>query len=280
MSDKAITEDLLGRLRRHYIKPGQAFAGGVFVPECGVNGTDRPQRRCDALYVGFTATSGRLLVGHEVKASRSDWLHEIDQPDKAGQWADQCHEWWVVAAPGVVQIGELPHGWGLMEPGRSKTRMAVKVKAERHAGRVPAWWAVRSIMARLDTLCAQRIVDGAQKARHAAQEEAAKRTAQLSETRLTPGQQNRLKLLAEFEEATGCTIHEYTDHWRNDLRVRPADLVAAVDLIEKLRANGGGGYNALAGVANRLEKQAKDVAAMSALVEELAKEAAPYLGQQ
>lgn len=149
---RAITADLLGRLRRHYIKPGGSMPGGVFLTEVGENGAWGAGSRADALYVGFTSASSRLLVGHEVKASRADWLAELRKPGKADAWADQCHEWWLVTVPGVVAPGELPEGWGLMLPGRSRTRMKVERPAARHPERQPSWDAVRSIMARLDTL--------------------------------------------------------------------------------------------------------------------------------
>lgn len=149
--DRAITQDLMDRLERHYIKPGQNPAGGIFLPEVGWNATGGTGR-CDALYVGFTSTSGRMLVGHEVKASRADWLNELKKPGKADGWGDHCHEWWLVTVPGVVQDGELPPGWGLMVPGPSRTRMKVVTRADRHLDRSPSWDAARSIMARLDTL--------------------------------------------------------------------------------------------------------------------------------
>lgn len=153
---RTITTDVLARLRRHYLPP-QPMPGGVFVTEVGENGAWGAGRRCDALYVGFTSSSGRLLIGHEIKATRADWLHELAQPDKADTWADQCHEWWLVTVPGVVADGELPDGWGLMTPGRSRTRMTVVHRARRHPDRTPSWGAVRSIMARLDTLQRQEI---------------------------------------------------------------------------------------------------------------------------
>ncbi|MFB7890319.1 hypothetical protein ACFCZ3_19935 [Cellulosimicrobium cellulans] len=175
---RAITEDLMTRLRRHYIRPGQEPAGGMFLPEVGWNGTVN-RNRCDALYVGFTSTSGQMLVGHEVKASRADWLTELSKPGKADAWAFQCHEWWLVTVPGVVQDGELPDGWGLMVPGRSKTRMQIVTPARRHPGRTPSWDATRSIMARQDTLRAQAVRDGLwqaqQKAREAAEAEVDRR---------------------------------------------------------------------------------------------------------
>jgi len=152
--------DLLARLQRHYIKPGAPLPGGVFLPEVGVNGSWGAAGRCDAIYVGFTSTSGRILVGHELKISRSDWLHELNSPGKADAWCDACHEWWlVVADPAIVHDGELPAGWGLMAPGTSKTRMKVLSKPDRKLNHDPPWQAVRSVMARQDTLRAQAIAD-------------------------------------------------------------------------------------------------------------------------
>ena len=78
-----MTKILMETLERHYINPSDDYAGGVFVPECGVNGKFGASSRVDALYVGFTQASGRLLIGHEVKASRSDWLRELSKVGKA-----------------------------------------------------------------------------------------------------------------------------------------------------------------------------------------------------
>lgn len=177
------TADLLGLLERHYIKPGAPFPGGIFLPECGWNGgnPEHPMAGgCDALYVGFTSTSGRILVGHELKVSRADWLNELKQPGKSDPWADQCHEWWLVVSDcAIVQAGELPAGWGLMCPGRSKTRMSVVTKPDRKpASHRPSWTAVRSIMARQDTLRAQAIAAARRKATDEANAELAKRVEQ------------------------------------------------------------------------------------------------------
>jgi len=156
MSDRAITADLMARLQRHYIKPSDPLPGGIFVPEVGFNGGGTS--RADAIYVGFTGTSGRRMIGHEVKASRSDWLSELAKPGKADAWADQCHQWWIVAAPGVVKLEELPDAWGLMEPGpKTRTRLLVRSPAQSHPERVPSWRAVRSVMSRFDTLRADAI---------------------------------------------------------------------------------------------------------------------------
>ena len=161
--DRAITADLMARLQRHYIKPSDPLPGGIFVPEVGFNGGGTS--RCDAIYVGFTGSSRRQMIGHEVKASRSDWLAELAKPGKADAWADQCHQWWIVAAPGIVKLNELPDAWGLMEPGpTTRTKLLVRRPAQTYPERVPSWRAARSVMSRYDTLRADAIAQARIKA--------------------------------------------------------------------------------------------------------------------
>ncbi len=121
--------ELRDRLRRHYIKPGQELAGGTFLPEVQSPGS---YRRCDAVYVGFTKSRGTYIEGHELKVSRSDWLHELDQIEKAEWWFRHTHRWWLVVPDlTVAKAEELPPGWGLMivNP-RTKVRLDVVAKAE------------------------------------------------------------------------------------------------------------------------------------------------------
>jgi len=202
--------ELLCRLRRHYIEPSRRLPGGIFVPEVGMNGGYGAGRRCDAVYVGFTTTSGRQLIGHEIKVSRSDWVAELGRKNgKADAWADQCHQWWlVVSDPGIVRDGELPDGWGLMSPGRSVARMAIHHPAAAKTDHDPSWDAVRSVFARYDTLRAEavdaekaavRAVEQ-QKAREEADARVARRIAELPDvTEL----QRQLELV---REALGAPI--------------------------------------------------------------------------
>ena len=207
------TAELLALLKRHYVKPGLALPGGIFLPEVGWNGGNGGG--CDAIWVGFTSSSGRILVGHELKVSRSDWLSELSKPGKADAWADQCHQWWlVVSDPMIVHEGELPAGWGLMSPGRSRTRMQVHVPAERKpVGHVPSWTAVRSVMARQDTLRAQAIENARADAYRAATAEVNERVEQriaqelaraASNDELSRVSRERLRAL---EKALGVSIN-------------------------------------------------------------------------
>lgn len=223
------TKTLLEVLQRHYLKPG-AFPGGIFLPECGINGNGG-QSRADALYVGFTSTSGRLLVGHELKVSRSDWRKELDTAGKADFWADNCHQWFIVApGPDIVPAEEIPHGWGLMYPSaRTKTRMQIVVKPETHKDRVPSWTAVRSIMARLDTLQHGRVAEVQRSALDDARAQAQREyEGRNRDKTLTQEQRERLDTLERIENALGSKIG-YA--WNDDNQVRPELAAAALDLV-------------------------------------------------
>jgi hypothetical protein len=79
------------------------------------------RRVCDYmaldLYAGYGVQRGPYLHGHEVKVSRSDWLTELKDPEKAESFARYCDFWWlVIADKAMVKPGELPDGWGLMVP--------------------------------------------------------------------------------------------------------------------------------------------------------------------
>lgn len=229
------TKVLLQLLERHYIKPGP-MPGGVFVPECGVNGGFGAGSRADALYVGFTSSSGRLLIGHELKVSRADWRKELDTAGKADFWADNCHAWYVVApGPEIVPKDEVPHGWGLLYPSsRSKTRMQVVVKAEVHADRTPDWTATRSLMARLDTLQRQQANETRQEAladaRATADAELARRAESLTE--MTPEQRGRLTTLDRLEELIGQPV----TYWHDEQGIDVDVLAAAIRLTETAKA--------------------------------------------
>lgn len=239
MSDRDTTADLLGRLERHYIKPGQGLPGGIFVPEVGQNGSSGAGSRCDAIYVGFTSTSGRLLVGHEIKVSRADWLNELSHPGKSDAWADQCHEWWlVVPDPSIVHDGELPAGWGLMTPSRrTTTRLQVHTKADRKPpGHVPSWDAVRSIMARQDTLREQAILNGIGKAReriYADIEAQQQSLTDLDDSWRARADRAEARLEAIMQALGGWGSISFDDN----SRVRSASPAQLADLVTLLRAH-------------------------------------------
>lgn len=78
------------------------------------------RRICDYMALdlwpgGYGPMAGPKLHGHEVKVSRSDWLTELRDPEKAEAFRRYCDYWWLVVSDKlIVKTGELPDGWGLM----------------------------------------------------------------------------------------------------------------------------------------------------------------------
>src|ERR1700733_9559218 len=118
---------ILDALERHYRKPGEARDGEILIAEVSAPGSTR---RADLVRIGMWASRGAGIDVHEIKVSRSDWLRELDDPAKAEAWWPHCNRFWVVTVPGVVQLTELPEGWGLMEMPGSGRRFKVRVPAQ------------------------------------------------------------------------------------------------------------------------------------------------------
>ena len=72
----------------------------------------RPTRSAYAIAMSVYPSRGLRLHGFEIKVSRSDWLHELKQPDKSVPLQRYCDHWWIVTPPDIVREGELPPTWG------------------------------------------------------------------------------------------------------------------------------------------------------------------------
>lgn len=70
----------------------------------------------DAVAVNLWRSRSYSVQGIEIKVSRSDWMRELKNPRKNDEVMAYCDNFWVFAAPGIVDPQELPPGWGLMEP--------------------------------------------------------------------------------------------------------------------------------------------------------------------
>lgn len=74
-------------------------------------------RWADAIAFGLWPSRGLEIEGFEIKVSRSDWLSELNAPDKSAAIQRYCHRWWIVAgARDIVKPEELPKTWGLLIP--------------------------------------------------------------------------------------------------------------------------------------------------------------------
>lgn len=255
--------ELLERLRRHYLKPGP-LPGGIFLPEVGWNGATGS--RVDAVYVGFTSTSGRILVGHEVKVSRSDWRHELDQPGKADPWHDQCHAWYVVApSTDIVPAEEVPEGWGLMVVNaRTMTRLDVKIKAKVRPHHTPSWNAVRSIMARQDTLRAESIEAYRREALDKARAEVEQRERERLNERAAAHGRREAEIVAAIERELGCSFSD----WSHDQHVTPETFTDAL-LIARARRALVDRWGGIDGALLNLDRARENLAALGKALSEV-----------
>lgn len=229
-------KDMLDRLERHYLKAGAPLPGGMLIPE--VTHGRQGGRRCDALFIGFTSASGRILVGHEIKVSRSDWLHELDQTGKADTWADECHAWYVVAPDeSVVRPEEIPHGWGLLLATGARTRLTVKVKAHVHTDRQPSWTATRSILSRVDTLRAETVRRQVQAEadRIRARYEADWVPKRSSDEELRERNKAQRALLDRIEAALGVRISDQPQPWGGSIAPERLATLAPLLAVDRTR---------------------------------------------
>lgn len=114
-SPKMTEGDMIAALHARY---GESHGNGPrYAVASGVKsqaGHSAP-RTADFIAMDLWVSGGLEIHGHEVKVSRSDWLRELKEPEKAAEFIPYVNRWWlVVSDPAIVGLGELPEGWGLM----------------------------------------------------------------------------------------------------------------------------------------------------------------------
>jgi hypothetical protein len=117
---KAVTEDLLARLRRRYSLPEWFYVQEVGLTMSG--------RRADGLAMNLWKSRGLAVHGFEVKANREGLLRELRDPAKGEAIGGLCDYWWLVLPDRATREGLfLPDTWGvLVKSGRG-------LRVHRHA---------------------------------------------------------------------------------------------------------------------------------------------------
>lgn len=102
--------------------------------QCGFGGDwgTGPLRTADALVVDLWPSSKHLIHGFEVKVSRSDWLTELKDPEKAEAFKPYCDHWWLAVPDAAIVRDDLPDGWGLMAIGKDGT-LRIRKRAPKRA---------------------------------------------------------------------------------------------------------------------------------------------------
>jgi hypothetical protein len=109
---------------------GQRFAVAAQVRSAA--GFDA-RRTADFVAMDLWPSKGLALHGHEIKVSRSDWLRELKEPEKAAEFIPYVNHWWVVVHDAaIVKAGELPEDWGLLAM-RGVSLAVVKAAPRREA---------------------------------------------------------------------------------------------------------------------------------------------------
>lgn len=114
-ADSITTSDLTHRLLRKYGTTEEATNQKYIVATQVRPNATYGDSTADAVIIGNWPSVGYEIQGFEIKVSRTDWLNEIKQPNKADPTKRYCHKWWLlIASESMVKDGELPDDWGLM----------------------------------------------------------------------------------------------------------------------------------------------------------------------
>lgn len=114
---KATERDVLDCLARRYGERygnGYRWAYAEHVKSATGFAMDQKLRIADALAIDCWTSKGMEIHGHEVKVSRSDWLAELRDPEKAEAFRPYVNRWWLVVPDRAIVRDDLPAGWGLM----------------------------------------------------------------------------------------------------------------------------------------------------------------------
>ena len=121
---------VLGALRQRYEAPAWALFGNV------ANATGFGANRwADAIAMSVWPSRGLMILGFEIKVTRSDLLRELKDPKKADEVGQYCDFWWVASGSAeLAKPEELPPAWGLLAP--VTTRAGVTMRVIKEAGRL------------------------------------------------------------------------------------------------------------------------------------------------
>lgn len=94
------------------------------------------KRHADAIAVCAYPSRGFLSIGFEVKVSRSDLKHELDNPAKCEAIYQHVNEWYLVVPKGLTKDMPIPEPWGIIE--YSEKGLRRKKNAQHHEAKITA----------------------------------------------------------------------------------------------------------------------------------------------
>jgi hypothetical protein len=102
--------DIRALLRRRYSSPEWA----LFFEVANSTGTGA-SRYADAVAMNLYPSRGLVVVGFEIKVSKSDFINEVRNPEKSVSIQKYCDRWYIVAPAEAVDESLLPENWGWLQ---------------------------------------------------------------------------------------------------------------------------------------------------------------------
>ncbi|GAA4711459.1 hypothetical protein [Brevibacillus fulvus] len=106
--------EVLEALRRYHGPAGREWA---FFEElrAGTGYGPKSEQRFDAWAINLWPSKGMMRRCYEIKVSRSDFLHELRNPEKRQKGLELSNEFYFVTPAGLVDPNEIPEETGLIE---------------------------------------------------------------------------------------------------------------------------------------------------------------------
>lgn len=135
MSSRETTRRLEALLAAHHKQTahnGEQNEWAFFIQFRNNGGWSRngPESTLDAFALNVWSGKQRnRRIGYEIKASRADFLRELDSPGKRAWGMEICNEFYFVCPPGVAQKHEIPDNCGLMLADKQMMSLRREVRA-------------------------------------------------------------------------------------------------------------------------------------------------------
>lgn len=211
-------------------------------------------RSCDMMAMALWPSDGYALHGIEIKVSRSDWLRELKQPEKADEFMAVCDYWWLaIGDREIVKEGELSAGWGLLAPRGDRLVMA---KQAHKLTPIPIDRGTLSSLLRraMETSASTEQIEAARKQGYTDAKIELDQSSRSNASRL----RSLEEVVREFEEASGLKLPSYGAGFYGARRIGEA-----VKLILSNQDQFGGHAAQLSRVADALERAAKQSRAVA-----------------
>jgi hypothetical protein len=209
------TSEVRELLRKRYPSDAWALMWEV------ADGTGAAQRRwADAVAMGLWPSRGLHLHGFEIKVSRSDWVKELQSPEKAEAVAQYCDYWWLVVGDNkIVKMGELPPLWGMLAPNSRGDLYVAKPAVKLPAKPITPVF----LAALLRSACKPSVKDDQVRITRAVEDQLSRRM-EVADRRCETAERRLAELtqqLIEFERFSGLTItdarYRWTQHKARDI---------------------------------------------------------------